>query len=93
MPYSYEAFIIAARYFPKFGDDFVEENGGFTREEINRRDVAGFLAHKEKLLLSTETIEYLVPDFTHNKFNMFFINNEFHIFCGAFLRLFIGDKF
>lgn len=46
LPYSYEAFIIAARYFPKFGDDFVEENGGFTREEINRRDVAGFLAHK-----------------------------------------------
>ena len=46
LPYSYEAFVIAARYFPKFGNDFVENNGGFTKDEIYKRDVAGFFAHK-----------------------------------------------
>ena len=45
LPYSYESFIIAARYFPKFGDEYVE-NDEFTKEEINKRDVAGFFAHK-----------------------------------------------
>ena len=49
LPYSYEAFIIAARYFPKFGNDFAaafDKNGGFTADQIYKRDVAGFLAHK-----------------------------------------------
>ena len=46
LPYSYEAFIIAARYFPSFGNHYVPNNGGFTEDEIHKRDVAGFFAHK-----------------------------------------------
>lgn len=43
-PYSYEALIIAARYFPRFGAEISLKNG-FTPIENSRRDVANFLAH------------------------------------------------
>ncbi|KAL7073458.1 hypothetical protein ACQ4LE_006979 [Meloidogyne hapla] len=43
-PYSYEAFVIAARYFPSFGEE-ISLNNGFTPKENSRRDVANFLAH------------------------------------------------
>jgi len=43
-PYSFEAFIIAARYFPRFGKE-VDLKNGFTPRENSRRDVASFLAH------------------------------------------------
>ena len=52
LPYSYEAFIIAARYFPDFGNEYHSHTPdgkpmpqGFTAEETKRRDVAAFLAH------------------------------------------------
>jgi hypothetical protein len=43
-PYSYEAFVIAARYFPRFGAESPVKNG-FGWVENTRRDVATFLAH------------------------------------------------
>uniref|UniRef100_A0A914MXL1 Glycoside hydrolase family 19 catalytic domain-containing protein n=1 Tax=Meloidogyne incognita TaxID=6306 RepID=A0A914MXL1_MELIC len=43
-PYSFEAFIIAARYFPRFEKE-VDLKNGFTPRENSRRDVASFLAH------------------------------------------------
>ncbi|KAK0412181.1 hypothetical protein QR680_006076 [Steinernema hermaphroditum] len=43
LPYSYEAFIIASRYFPEFGAG--KEGHGFTKKEMQRRDVAAFFAH------------------------------------------------
>ena len=48
LPYSYEAFVIAARYFPKFGNEYIgaTSSSGFTEDQINKRDVAGFFAHK-----------------------------------------------
>ncbi|VDK56479.1 unnamed protein product [Anisakis simplex] len=42
-PYSYEAFVIAARYFPRFGTS--SPNSVYTPEENTRRDVAAFFAH------------------------------------------------
>ena len=52
LPYSYEAFIISARYFPDFGNEYFTHTPdgkpmpqGFTEEETKRRDVAGFFAH------------------------------------------------
>ena len=52
LPYSYEAFIISARYFPDFGNEYhshtpdgIPMPQGFTAEETKKRDVAGFLAH------------------------------------------------
>ncbi|VDP08986.1 unnamed protein product [Soboliphyme baturini] len=42
-PYNYEAFIIAARYFPKFGTE--APNNGYTATENARRDLAAFFAH------------------------------------------------
>jgi hypothetical protein len=42
-PYSYEAFAIAARYFPKFGTE--APDNGFTAEENYKRDLATFFAH------------------------------------------------
>ncbi|KAJ1346936.1 hypothetical protein KIN20_001864 [Parelaphostrongylus tenuis] len=42
-PYSYEAFVIAARYFPKFGTS--SPNTIFNVTENTRRDLAAFFAH------------------------------------------------
>ncbi|KAK0427501.1 hypothetical protein QR680_010258 [Steinernema hermaphroditum] len=42
-PYSYESFIIAARYFPKFGAE--SPNSNYTERENHRRDLAAFFAH------------------------------------------------
>lgn len=42
LPYSYEAFVIAARYFPDFGTTYPEEE---MKEVHTRRDVAAFFAH------------------------------------------------
>uniref|UniRef100_A0A0K0FP02 Glyco_hydro_19_cat domain-containing protein n=1 Tax=Strongyloides venezuelensis TaxID=75913 RepID=A0A0K0FP02_STRVS len=44
LPYSYEAFIIAARYFPEFGGSSQKVNG-VDKEVIQKRDVATFFAH------------------------------------------------
>jgi len=51
-PYNYQAFIIAARYFPKFGTEhFAKDPLGnalhpsYTAKETYRRDLAGFFAH------------------------------------------------
>jgi len=51
-PYNYQAFAIAARYFPKFGTEhFTKDPMGnqlnpvYTAQETYRRDVAGFFAH------------------------------------------------
>uniref|UniRef100_A0A914HHI5 Glycoside hydrolase family 19 catalytic domain-containing protein n=1 Tax=Globodera rostochiensis TaxID=31243 RepID=A0A914HHI5_GLORO len=43
-PYSYESFVIAARYLPRFGTESPEGNG-LSRTENERRDVAAFFAH------------------------------------------------
>uniref|UniRef100_A0A1I7XP61 Transmembrane protein n=1 Tax=Heterorhabditis bacteriophora TaxID=37862 RepID=A0A1I7XP61_HETBA len=43
LPYSYDSFIIAARYFPEFGAE--SPNKIYSREEHHRRDVAAFFAH------------------------------------------------
>uniref|UniRef100_A0A7E4VTR4 Glyco_hydro_19_cat domain-containing protein n=1 Tax=Panagrellus redivivus TaxID=6233 RepID=A0A7E4VTR4_PANRE len=49
LPYSYEAFIIASRYFPEFGTaSVVGATAGkttFTKKQLQRRDVAAFFAH------------------------------------------------
>ncbi|KAI1707731.1 chitinase class I domain-containing protein [Ditylenchus destructor] len=42
-PYSYEGFVIAARYFPGFGT--TSPQNGLSEKENTRRDVATFLAH------------------------------------------------
>ncbi|CAD6195894.1 unnamed protein product [Caenorhabditis auriculariae] len=42
-PYSYEAFVIAARYFPDFGTS--SPNNVYTAKENNKRDLAAFFAH------------------------------------------------
>jgi len=52
-PYSFESFIIAARYFPKFGNEYVQKNPngdplprpGYTKEQTNKMDVSAFFAH------------------------------------------------
>lgn len=51
-PYNYDTFIIAARYFPKFGTEHVTKtpNGtvlvtNYTANETYRRDVSAFFAH------------------------------------------------
>lgn len=51
-PYSYQSFIIAARYFPKFGNDYVTKDPSghsfktkYTKEETYRRDISAFFAH------------------------------------------------
>ncbi|CAD5230784.1 unnamed protein product [Bursaphelenchus xylophilus] len=41
-PYSYEAFVIAARYFPNFG---TEKGTNYTAEQNARRDLAAFFSH------------------------------------------------
>uniref|UniRef100_A0A915AI28 Glycoside hydrolase family 19 catalytic domain-containing protein n=1 Tax=Parascaris univalens TaxID=6257 RepID=A0A915AI28_PARUN len=41
-PYSYEAFVIAARYFPGFGTS--SPNNVYTKRENTRRDLAAFFA-------------------------------------------------
>ncbi|CAI4223648.1 unnamed protein product [Auanema sp. JU1783] len=43
LPYSYESFVIAARYFPEFGNEHPSKN--FKPEEHHRRDLAAFFAH------------------------------------------------
>lgn len=48
MPYSYEAFIIAARYFPEFGSGLPMNKStlnDYTIDDLRRRDVAAFFAH------------------------------------------------
>lgn len=42
-PYSYEGFIIAARYFPDFGT--TSPKNGLNKKDNTRRDVAAFFAH------------------------------------------------
>lgn len=42
-PYSYEAFVIAARYFPKFGTESPKNQ--FSEEDNVRRDLAAFFSH------------------------------------------------
>ncbi|GMR35498.1 hypothetical protein PMAYCL1PPCAC_05693, partial [Pristionchus mayeri] len=42
-PYSYEAFVIAARYFPDFGT--VSPNKIYTSDQNKKRDLAAFFAH------------------------------------------------
>ncbi|GMT09273.1 hypothetical protein PFISCL1PPCAC_570, partial [Pristionchus fissidentatus] len=44
LPYSYEAFMIAARYFPEFGNE-ASTKPGVSRAEVQKRDVAAFFAH------------------------------------------------
>ncbi|KAI6229638.1 Glyco-hydro-19-cat domain-containing protein [Aphelenchoides besseyi] len=44
-PYSYESFIIAARYFPEFGAGLRSGQPPFTSRDLQRRDVAAFFAH------------------------------------------------
>ncbi|CEF62102.1 Glycoside hydrolase, family 19, catalytic domain and Lysozyme-like domain-containing protein [Strongyloides ratti] len=44
LPYSYEAFIIAARYFPEFGAS-THKIRGIEKEVLQKRDVATFFAH------------------------------------------------
>ncbi|KIH51743.1 chitinase class I [Ancylostoma duodenale] len=43
LPYSYESFIIAARYFPEFGGETL--NKDYNASKHQRRDVAAFFAH------------------------------------------------
>ncbi|EGT47131.1 hypothetical protein CAEBREN_24989 [Caenorhabditis brenneri] len=43
LPYSYESFVIAARYFPEFGAS--HPNKQFKADEHHKRDVAAFFAH------------------------------------------------
>lgn len=48
LPYSYDSFIIAARYFPQFGGALHSKslsNSPYTLHELQRRDVAAFFAH------------------------------------------------
>lgn len=42
-PYSYEAFVIAARYFPKFAAE--SPANGYSAEQNYKRDLAAFFAH------------------------------------------------
>ncbi|KFD47603.1 hypothetical protein M513_11522 [Trichuris suis] len=42
-PYSYESFVIAARYFPEFATE--APNNGYTAEQNYKRDLAAFFAH------------------------------------------------
>lgn len=42
-PYNYDAFIIAARYFPRFGAEHPDSK--YTAEEHHKRDLAAFFAH------------------------------------------------
>ncbi|XP_065069413.1 uncharacterized protein LOC135694545 [Rhopilema esculentum] len=51
-PYNYKAFVIAARYFPKFGTEYVsiDPEGNslrttYTQQETFKRDLAAFFAH------------------------------------------------
>jgi len=51
-PYSYESFVIAARYFPRFGTEYVTNDPkgnklrtSFTAEETYKRDVSAFFSH------------------------------------------------
>ena len=51
-PYNYKAFVIAARYFPKFGTEYVTTdptgktlNTDYTGYETYRRDLSAFFAH------------------------------------------------
>jgi hypothetical protein len=41
-PYSYEAFVIAARYFPRFGN---EVGTNYTGNQNFKRDLAAFFSH------------------------------------------------
>lgn len=42
-PYSYESFVIAARYFPNFGTE--APGNGYNAEQNYKRDLAAFFAH------------------------------------------------
>ena len=51
-PYNYKAFVIAARYFPKFGTEYVSKDPEgnslrttYTQQETFKRDLAAFFAH------------------------------------------------
>ncbi|KAI6190437.1 hypothetical protein M3Y97_00117800 [Aphelenchoides bicaudatus] len=44
-PYSYESFILAARYFPEFGAGIRSGQPPYTARDLQRRDVAAFFAH------------------------------------------------
>uniref|UniRef100_A0A914H2Z3 C2H2-type domain-containing protein n=1 Tax=Globodera rostochiensis TaxID=31243 RepID=A0A914H2Z3_GLORO len=66
MPYSFDAFIIAARYFPDFGaisNSSVGESS-YTGDQLQRRDVAAFFAHvlAESGLNNLRLFKYLFED-------------------------------
>lgn len=51
-PFNYKAFVIAARYFPKFGTEYVEcdpkgkiLNTNYSPDETYKRDLAAFFSH------------------------------------------------
>jgi len=51
-PYSYESFVIAARYFPEFGTEYITKNPAgatlyppYNKEQTNKRDISAFFAH------------------------------------------------
>lgn len=51
-PYNYKAFIIAARYFPRFGSEYVKKDPtgkplitNYTAEQTYKRDVSAFISH------------------------------------------------
>jgi len=51
-PYSYESFIIAARYFPEFGTEYVQQNPAgqalyppYNKMQTNMRDLSAFFSH------------------------------------------------
>ena len=57
-PYSYEAFVIAARYFPKFGGE--SPDNGYDSRQNARRDLAAFFAHAVQVsrrLLATSALD------------------------------------
>ncbi|CAD5232246.1 unnamed protein product [Bursaphelenchus xylophilus] len=45
LPYSYESFILAARYFPEFGAGIKGGRPPYTQRDLQRRDLAAFFAH------------------------------------------------
>jgi hypothetical protein len=45
MPYSYESFILATRYFPEFGAGLRTGQPPYTSRDLQRRDLAAFFAH------------------------------------------------
>ncbi|KAI1713687.1 chitinase class I domain-containing protein [Ditylenchus destructor] len=93
MPYSYESFIIAARYFPEFGADTVNSKSApgiqdhkdspYTTADLQRRDVAAFFAH-----VVQETGENNYRLFNSSKLSSRFATECFY--RGGFYQFFEG---